>query len=451
MKDNKTAEALAAQRFQLLAPLMDPSQDAAKALKLRTEIAGQAGLSERTLRRYLARYQEGGFLGLAPLGKGKSAGMDTISSEVLEQAILLRREVPTRSVRQIIQILEWEGVIIPGTVKRSTLQEKLTDKGYSSRQMRLYADSGVAARRFQKRSRNQLWHSDIKYGPYLPIGPDGKKEQVYLVTFIDDATRFVLHGAFYPTLDQRIVEDAFRQAVQKYGAPDSVYFDNGKQYRTKWMIRTCSKLGTKLLYAKPYSPEATGKVERFNRVVDSFLAESVLEKPKTLEQLNGHFDVWLEECYQHKSHSALIDNKSPYSAYQSDSKLLRFMDSDVIRDAFLHAEERKVDKAGCISFMGRKYEVGLLFIGRKVNIIYDPQNITTLTVEYEGHKPWQVKELTIGERAGKRPEMPEHLTKQPADTSRLLQGAHKQSEKRSAAVLPAISYRTIPKEGPDHV
>lgn len=39
------------------------------------------------------------------------------------------------------------------------------------------------------------------------------------------------------------------------------------------------------------------------------------------------------------------------------------MDADVIRDAFLHAEERKVDKAGCISFMGRKYEVGLLFIG----------------------------------------------------------------------------------------
>lgn len=84
MKDKKTAEALAAVRFQLLAPLMDPNQDAAKALKLRTEIAKQAGLSERTLRRYLSRYQEGGFLGLAPLGKGKNPGMDTIPSEIRE-------------------------------------------------------------------------------------------------------------------------------------------------------------------------------------------------------------------------------------------------------------------------------------------------------------------------------------------------------------------------------
>jgi putative transposase len=47
----------------------------------------------------------------------------------------------------------------------------------------------------------------------LPIGSNGTKKQVYLVVFIDDATRFVLHGAFYPTLDSRIVEDGFRQAV----------------------------------------------------------------------------------------------------------------------------------------------------------------------------------------------------------------------------------------------
>ncbi|MFT8710425.1 MAG: DDE-type integrase/transposase/recombinase [Sporolactobacillus sp.] len=102
--------------------------------------------------------------------------------------------------------------------------------------------------------------SDIKFGPMLPIGPNGAPKQVYLVLFIDDATRFVLHGAFYPVMDQRIVEDAFRQSVQKYGKPEAVFFDNGKQYRTKWMARTCSQLGIRLLYARPYSPEAKGYV-----------------------------------------------------------------------------------------------------------------------------------------------------------------------------------------------
>src|SRR5690606_32579793 len=133
-----------------------------------------------------------------------------IPSHLLEQAILLRRQVPGRSVSQIIQILEWEGLAEPGKIKRSTLQEKLAERGYSSRQMKLYTNTGVAARRYQQAYRNKLWHSDIKYGPYLPIGKDGMKKQVYLVTFIDDATRMILHGEFYPMLDQVIVEDCFR-------------------------------------------------------------------------------------------------------------------------------------------------------------------------------------------------------------------------------------------------
>jgi len=43
---------------------------------------------------------------------------------------------------------------------------------------KMYSDSGVAARRFQKKHRNQLLHSDIKYGPYLPIGKDGASQNI---------------------------------------------------------------------------------------------------------------------------------------------------------------------------------------------------------------------------------------------------------------------------------
>ncbi|WP_131921201.1 DDE-type integrase/transposase/recombinase, partial [Heliophilum fasciatum] len=350
-------------------------------------------------------------------------------------------------IAQIIQILEWEGLAQPGQIKRSTLQEKLAERGYSTRHMKMYSNSGVAARRFQQKYRNQLWHSDIKFGPYLPIGPDGAKKQVYLVTFIDDATRFVLHGQFYPTLDQVIIEDCFRQAIQKYGVPDAVFFDNGKQYRTKWMGRACAKMGIRLLFAKPYSPEATGKVERFNRVVDSFLSEAALEKPQTLDKLNGLFGVWLEECYQHKPHSALPGNTSPETAFRSDAKPIKYLDADLVANAFLHCEERKVDKAGCISFMGQKYEVGIALMGCTVDVTYDPASIDELTVEYPGHAPIKAKPLVIGTRTGPRPHMPEHLQKQPAESSRLLTAATQQHAKRQEAQCPAVSYRTVRKEG----
>ena len=329
-----------------------------------------------------------------------------------------------------------EGLVEAGQIKRSTLQEKLAERGYSSRHMRMYADNGVAARRFQKKYRNQLWHSDIKYGPYLPIGKDGAKKQVYLVVFIDDATRFVLHGEFYPVLDQVIIEDSFRQAILKYGVPDKVYFDNGSQYRNNWMIRACAKMGIRLIYAKPYSPEATGKVERFNRVVDSFLSEAALEKPQTLDRLNELFQVWLTECYQNKAHSGLNGKVSPETAYRSDKKALKFLDPETITSAFLHAEERKVDKSGCISFASKKYEVGLNFIGCKVTVVYDPADTEELTIEHEGHASFKVKELVIGERTSNRPKLPEHLQTEPADSSRLLKAAARKTSNAKQNKLP---------------
>jgi len=445
MKDQQKAEAIATERLQLLSPLLAEGLDPAKAREIKQRICQQSGLSERTLRRYLAKYRKEGFGGLKPKGKGRKP-LESIPAEVLEQAILLRREVPSRSVAQLIQILEREGRIQPGQIKRSTLQEQLAKRGYSTRHMRMYAETGVAARRFQKRHRNRLWHSDIKYGPYLPIGPGGAMKQVFLVTFIDDATRFVLHGEFYPVMDKTIIEDCFRKAIQKFGVPEAVYFDNGKQYRTQWMTRACSKLGIRLLFARPYSPESTGKVERFNRVVDAFLNEAALEKPKTLERLNELFWVWLSECYQNKPHSALENQRSPESAYRSDKKPLRFVDPEELADAFLHCEKRKVDKSGCISFMNRKYEVGLPFIGCTVDVVFDPADITELTIEYEGHAPWRVREMVIGERAGRRPPLPEHLGPVPADASRLLTAAEERSRDRQAKQAPAVAYRRVRKE-----
>jgi len=437
VKDQRKAEEVAALRVQTLSPLLESGIDLAKMRELRLRICEQTGISERTLRRYLSIYRKDGFTGLKPKGRGREAA-GIIPQKILDQAVLLRREVPLRSVSQIIQIMEWEGLVAPGQLKRSTLQEHLTKLGYSSRQMRMYKETGVATRRFQQRCRNKLWHSDIKYGPYLPIGPNGTKKQVFLVSFVDDATRLVVHGQFYPLMDQSIIEDAFRQGIQKHGVPQAVYFDNGKQYRTRWMNRTCGKLGVRLLYAKPYSPEGKGKVERLNRTVDSFLAEVRLEKPETLDRLNTLFQVWLEECYQNKEHSAL--GKSPLEAFNTDREPLRFVESKVLADAFLHCETRMVDKVGCISFMGKKYEAGLDLIGRKVAVIFDPSCLEEITIEYQGASRPAI-EQRIGERSGKRPQLPPHLMEQPAESSRLLTAAKAKNEERQERVAPAVSYR----------
>ncbi len=93
---------------------MEEGLDPAKAREIKAKICEQTGLSERTLRRYLSAYRREGFDGLKPKGKEKHLLTPAIRPDIVDQAILLRRDVPSRSVAQIIQIMEWEGRIQPG-------------------------------------------------------------------------------------------------------------------------------------------------------------------------------------------------------------------------------------------------------------------------------------------------------------------------------------------------
>ena len=443
--DKRRSEEIAANRLKLITPLLDSTLDKEKYRQLKEELCLQTGLSERTIRRYIQLYEEKGFEGLKPKNAG-NGGHSIIPEEIIQEAISLRREVPKRSINDIIKILEWEKVVEPGFLKRSTLQDQLTYRGYSSRQMKTYADNVTGARRFQKPWRNYLWQSDIKYGNFI----DGKP--TYMVCFIDDCTRFILHSEFYPTLDQKIVQDCFRKALMKYGAPDSVYFDNGKQYRTNWMQRACGKLGIRLLYCRPYAASAKGKVEKYNQTVDSFLREAYIAKPKSLDELNQLYTVWMEECYLHKEHSAL-DGKTPYEAFYGDSKELKMLSTQEIADAFLSCEKRKVDKSGCISFDGVKYEVemGLHMIGKTVDVIFDAADISKITIECPGLASCPAVPLKIQSHSGSKPKLPERLTKKEAENSRLLNVAVVKNQERKKVNKTALSFKGMLKTSTDKV
>jgi transposase InsO family protein len=311
--------------------------------------------------------------------------------------------------------------------------------------MKLYQKPGVAARRFVRTDRNDMWQADIKYA-YMKI--NGKVIQGYFVGFIDDATRYIVHGEFYDNSDQTIVEDCFRKAILKSGLPQRVFFDNGKQFRNKWMERACAILGIKLIFTAPYSPESKGKIERFNRTLESFLYEAMLKQVGSLSDYNNLFNVWLEECYHNKEHSGI--NQAPGIAYRSSKTPLRFLLAETVTKAFLHMEQRKVDKSGCISFKGKKYEVGIIYIGKVVDVIYDPADVTVITVE-DKHlgTSFPVKELVIGEHSGSRPKLPDFLTPTQPLTSRLLDEKQKRYDSRQLSAKRAISYAQINKTGGD--
>ena len=55
-------------------------------------------------------------------------------------------------------------------------------------------------------------NKDIKYGPKLPIGKNGKKVQTYLSSIIDDHSRYILASTFYDNQEKEIVEEVVDRA-----------------------------------------------------------------------------------------------------------------------------------------------------------------------------------------------------------------------------------------------
>ncbi len=396
--DNDTSTKTALRRHEIIAPLLVPGMEEAEKRRIRREILEREGISERTLRRYLASYRKNRYDGLKPKTRSDAGKLKSMPQEILDRAAELKQELPERSVRRIIRILEGEGIVRRGAISRSTLSRHLLKMGFGTADLKIIKITGTAARRFVKSGRNSLWQADVKYGPYIPTTNGGKK-RTYMIALIDDATRIVCHAEFYDNQRLPILEDSFRKAILKYGKPDAVYVDNGKIFISRWFRIACAKLSIRHLNTKAYSPNSKGKIERFNGTVEEFMQEIALEKPKTLEELNHKFRIWIDEGYNNSPHKSLNGN-TPMQAYQSNPKKVRFATPEECRDAFLWEDTRKVDNTGCFKLSGIEYEAGIEYIGKKVDIRYDPFDLGLVEIWYSGERKKTARPLSVGEFCG---------------------------------------------------
>ena len=451
----------ALKRLEMITPLMDPDMDDAKRCQMREEIAEKNKITTRSLYRYEKYYRENSFDGLRPMNRQmrRSAKLPGNYDEIVAQAIQLKREVPRRSVRQIIKILEIEGWAPPGILKASTLQRYLYKAGLGKKQMRKYAESReTSSRRFCRPHRMELLQGDIKYGPQIR-DKDGKLIKTYLSSLIDDHSRYILQSEFYDNQRAEIVEDTFHKAILKHGAFDTGYLDNGTQYISEQLQKSCGKLGIRLLHAKPRNCEAKGKIEKFHQKVDSFIAEIRIAHVHSVEELNERWKYYLEEEYQKESHEGIreyyeaMDVKvpsggiSPEQEWNRDTRKLTFIDVGTVSEAFMHHEMRQIDKAGCFSFDGRLYEASTALAGAEVEIIYDPLHTAEIEVRYQGIAPIKAKPVRIGAFADKKPVVPVGMTDQIPKSSRLLDALEKKYKENHRLFADAISFAGYGKEG----
>ena len=455
----------ALKRYGMIVPLLDPELDEGKRQQMREEAAERNGISKRTLYRYEKGYREEGFEGLRPAGRTKKRrqGLPENFERIMEQAVQLKREVPKRSVRQIIKILELEGWAQPGVLKQSTMQRHLYDAGLGKKQMKRYAEKReTSSRRFCRPHRMELLQGDIKYGPDLRT-TSGELVKTYLSSLIDDHSRYIVQSEFYDNQRQEIVEDTFHKAVLKSGKFDCAYLDNGAQYTTEHLGKACAKLGIRIVHAKPGACQSKGKIEKFHQKVDQFMAEIRAAHVHCVEELNRRWKIFLEQEYQKEAHAGIKEYYESYGAsvpacgitpeqeWMRDTRGLVFMDVSVVAEAFLHHETRRIDGAGCFSLGGSRYEASAALANMEAEIAYDPMDMETVAVRCRGTEALLAHRMEIGAFSSKVPPVPMGMTGSVPETSRLLDALEKKYKEDHGKMARALSFGEYGKEAGRHV
>ena len=175
--------------------------------------------------------------------------------------------------------------------------------------------------RYVARYVNQAWHTDLHYLEKLP---EENNEQKYLIGFIDDRSRKIIH---YQILDQKtslLAMGALLVAFLLESPPKTMIMDNGTEFRGPFedLLRN---LNVELKKTLPYTPQQNGKIERWWETI---------ERKKT-QPLRGEYLDWIVQQYNTMwEHSSLrlLTNKgtTPQEAFQSMPRYAGQQDADFI-------------------------------------------------------------------------------------------------------------------------
>ncbi|HEY7103450.1 MAG TPA: IS481 family transposase [Mycobacteriales bacterium] len=280
-----------------------------------TEVAAKAGVSRQTLHTWLARYRDGGLGGLVDRSHRPASCPHRADAAVETAVCELRRHHPRWGPRRIRHELGVNGC--PGpvpsrmTVHRILVRHGLIDPTTRKRRRQDY-------RRWQRDAPMQLWQLDIVGGLLLESGAECK-----IVTGVDDHSRYCVIAAVVPRATGRAVCLAFAAALARFGIPDEVLTDNGKQFTDRFgaggevlFDRICRDNGIIHRLTQPASPTTTGKVERFHQTLRRELLND--HGPFTdLPDAQAELDRWLTEYNTDRPHQSL-DMDTPASRFATD-------------------------------------------------------------------------------------------------------------------------------------
>ena len=389
-------EAIALFRYAVISAATNSRLTPAERGQLVRELAAQAHehpdgsqwtYSRVTLDRWIRAYREQGLDGLRPPPR---ADLGTVRRhpELLEEACQLRLELPARSAAQIASILKARHAI---SVPERTIREQLHRRGLHRAAL---AGQPRAFGRYEAERPNERWIGDVLVGPFVPHPRVAGSKRAYLWVLVDDYSRLLIHGRWLPDQNTRAGQEVLRAAIQRRGLPEVLHVDNGAAYSNAALQRSCAVLGIRLVHSRPYRPQGRGKQERLLRYIrERFLLEAEAQGISNFQELNDRFVAWTEQVCNTRVHAET--GQSPIQRFTSHGPL-HAVEPSLLREAFRWSVMRRVTSTASISLAGNRYSVDEALIGRRVELRFDPEDLTRLEVYWEGHPAGQAIPFILG-------------------------------------------------------
>lgn len=376
------AQAIGLFRYMLIREAADPTLSRRQRGALVRELAAiphtdpdgrSVRITRWTLDRWIHDWRTGGFDALVPSPR---QSRPRTPPEVLELAASLKKENPTRSAAQIRRII---GAKLGWAPDERTIQRMIVREGLTALQAPL---APAVFGRFEADGPNELWTGDALHGPMV----QGRK--TYLFAFLDDHSRAIMGHRWGFAEDTVRLAAALRPAMAARGIPRYIYVDNGSAFVDSWLLRACAKLGVKLVHSTPGRPQGRGKIERFFRTVNSEFVVEIASgggepgrRIDGLLEMNRLFTAWTENVYHRRVHSET--GAAPLARWMSDRPLAVPNPAD-LAEAFRWSEHRTVSKTALVSLHGNRYQVDPQLVGQRVELVFDPFDLSFLRVRLQG-------------------------------------------------------------------
>jgi transposase InsO family protein len=291
-----------------------------------TEAAEAAGVSERTARKWLARYEAEGPVGLHDRSSAPVTVANRTDERRIEAIAALRRLRLTGA--EIAEVLGMALSTVSGVLTRIGMG-KLGRLGLEP------------AQRYERERPGELIHIDVKKlgriarpGHRMLGGQSARARPGYhrqanqlgwefVHVAIDDATRL----AYVEVLNDERALTAIgflRRAAAHFASygmtVEQLITDNGSAYRSTVHAIACRALGIRHLRTRPYRPQTNGKAERFIRTMLGGWAYGALYRDS--HQRTAALNGWLDFYNRQRPHGAL-SHKPPIARLHERNNLLR--------------------------------------------------------------------------------------------------------------------------------